>query len=138
MRREESTHTSRLKALFATEPDPYRDFDAAASRTWGAALLLLQSALIVGLSPLAPPTDHTGDAAGWGLLAGIVLAQLGCAWLLGTCVLGLVSSRNEGIGEGPDVLNVPAGEVGSVPLMLIVSVDVSVTFCTRSLPRSTT
>ena len=81
MRPEDSTQTSRLRTLFAQQSDPYRDFDRQASRKWGGALFLLQSALVAGLSPLTPPTDHAGDA-GWAILAGVVALQLACAWLL--------------------------------------------------------
>ena len=81
MRHDESRQTSRLKALFASDPDPYRDFDREASRTWAGALFVLQSALVVGLSPLTPPTDRVGDA-GWAVLAGVVAIQLGLAALL--------------------------------------------------------
>jgi diguanylate cyclase (GGDEF)-like protein len=81
MRQDEPSQKSRLRDLFAPHPDPYRDFDRVASRKWGGALFLLQSALIAGLSPLTPPTDHVGDA-GWAILAGVVALQLACAWLL--------------------------------------------------------
>jgi diguanylate cyclase (GGDEF)-like protein len=81
MRQNEPKEASRLRSLFASHPDPYRDFDRKASRSWAGALFLLQSALVVGLSPLTPPTDQIGDA-GWAVLAGIVVLQLACAWLL--------------------------------------------------------
>jgi diguanylate cyclase (GGDEF)-like protein len=81
MPKDDPGHTSRLRALFAPSTDPYRDFDRGASRKWAGALFLLQSALILGLSPLTPPTDQFGDA-GWAVLAGVVALQLGCAWWL--------------------------------------------------------
>ena len=81
MRPDDPTQTSRLRGLFAQRPDPYRDFDRDASRKWAGALFLLQSALVVGLSPLTPPTDPLGDA-GWAALAGVILLQLAFAWVL--------------------------------------------------------
>ncbi len=81
MLEDESRQTSRLRTLFAQRSDPYRDFDREASRSWAGALFLIQSALVVGLSPLAPPTERLGDG-GWAVLAGVVVLQLACAWLL--------------------------------------------------------
>ncbi|MGH2955602.1 MAG: GGDEF domain-containing protein [Solirubrobacterales bacterium] len=70
-----------MRELFAKQDDPYADADREAARRWGGLLFLVQSGLIVALSPLTPPTERFGEA-GWAVLAGVVVVQLALALLL--------------------------------------------------------
>ena len=71
----------RMRELFAKQADPYADADRESARRWAGLLFLVQSGLVLALSPLTPPTERFGEL-GWALLAAVVAAQIGIAWLL--------------------------------------------------------
>src|SRR5262245_1307435 len=70
-----------LGALFAKREDPYREVDRVGVRKWTAGLLVVQTVLLVALSPLTPPDVRFG-AIGWVVLGAIVAGELAAAWIL--------------------------------------------------------
>jgi diguanylate cyclase (GGDEF)-like protein len=81
MARNRSTLLDSIRLLFAAQADPYADHDRPAARRWAGLLFVVQSGLVVALSPLTPPDERFG-AAGWIVLAAIVALQLAIAWML--------------------------------------------------------
>jgi diguanylate cyclase (GGDEF)-like protein len=70
-----------LGALFAKREDPYANVDHKRVRTWAGGLFVIQSALLLALSPLTPPDGRFGSI-GWVLLGAIIAGQLLAAWVL--------------------------------------------------------
>ena len=69
---------TRLRALFASDGNPYAGADAPTARRLGALLWLIVAGIATALLPLSPPDAAVG-VWGWAAAAAVVAGGLLCA-----------------------------------------------------------